>query len=1297
MQIKKNYRNDIIKSRQTPLLIELSKKDIDALHKDDGLNYALLVAKKIYNKPLEDKKSTNIIFIDSDKINDTTSIYLFDRLLDEVSDQLKNIKNLNTIKETIGAGISIATSGVIGDTFGGFINQGVDLISDSIGDNISDILVDNVIDTINLSGDFEDKIIDIITTKGIDELDTISKQKLFLSKAAKDKLEELSLNLKDDLTPAESFRFILKLMLTISIKMPSCIFIKNPHKLDKNSLAILSLLFSYSKDMKDNNIHTGLSIIYAYCDEDYQPYKEVGDRYKEIKQILDEQRLFTQRYAMLERPTSDIPHIAVKSSMFVGRTQEIENLKQRYQYSKEDTKIITFEVISGEPGIGKTTLIKKHQTNLKKDEQNGEKIIQLKLLNQVGHSSSNTGLGSLIDSIIQEVTRLESIKTFKENIKDKAVGFVASKTLDLVKGALGVDKLINVGTALKDRIDLDEQIMQTKEHTFGNIDNKSQDKKEQQYQNLNTAIYSLIELSDDTKPIVLFIDDIQWIDEDSAEYILKYFVSKFNIHILSTLRPMDATTVLKQSQENETLNENKISLLQMILENKSILNIELNKVNLSGLDCQTLESLISQVIQGDKTYQEILAITIIKELSNKTNTKYVNTLFAVETINMLCDEKLYRSQDKDTIEKLILTDNTIRFNDNLKDFQDALNTTFDILKAKYEKSFTHSSQDIEGKFNLMAYAVLEERLNILRIYFNEYGDTAVNTLLFSSLLGTPFNSIIVSNILGAISTTDNKKLQPLKEYITKSSSNTELTAEHYEIIEEVYEILSRYMSFDNSYEYRHGLLNIFLDKQLEYLLDEVLGKENIEAKDLLYNLVFEKLFIYNMNFEFQKNNKQNLNYNQYSEMIIFHKTELNIFKKGCSHNSNRWLGSYRRALSDLAKAYLMQNDIKESLKLQKEAVEIITTLYTKNQKENAEDYITSIYELSYIYNIMGNNKEALTLNLKLLSIIKNIYGEKNEKYFECIQKIAFYYNENNKNIEAIKILNESIIIIKELYKKDKIKWKIPYCKALLGLGDTHVNNRYYVAIEYYIESLNILEDNGDSEYPYQLIYINNLNNLIYAYGIGKIWDDAIKTHNKILVKLEDLYKKDESLWLNEYLLALDYSVHIYTYGTDKIAKFQQQSLELTKEYYEQNKEIWEKDYCRRINNLSNTITERMKTQYFAEILNEHNKTEIRNNILIQLEAIDISKELYIENPEVFNSLHISCLDNLIKMYYYLDEYSKSIILSKEIINILSIEYSKNSHKWKKYYISAYNNLIDVLEKNGQFKDANDAEEKKNNI
>ncbi len=1300
MDLIDNFKQDLIKSLKKTLLIELNKNDINQFG-NDGFNMAILYSQYIYDQFINNSKSTNLIYIDADKyeINNSKDkeIIFFKEIINLTLQKMQTQKNIDIIKAGIKGAFSYFTEPLIRNIIDDYIDTGIDQISNLLSDSIKDI-IKSIAKELNYN--FTNEVLNNITNK-VNEtsntstssiLEKLFSKKLNLSQEAIKKLNNLSYQFKKDFTPIKIFSLVIELLISIAINdeekesTNKLIFINNPHKLDENSLAVLSFLFSFAKDLKENDKHIGISVIYCYSDDNFQPYQDLKDnKYKISKKLLDEQRRFTQRYTMLERPSSDIPNIAVKSSTFVGRENELQILKNQFENFKDGKNI---QIIRAEPGIGKTKLIKKHIEQIK-FEKNGNKIIQLTILNQVGHCSTNTGLTSLKNSILKEAERLEALKVFEEIAVDKIKDIVKSNVISYIEDLIGVNNIIEIGTSIKDAYNLKKDTNIVLEQSIKDINAKDKKIKEQQFEDIIKAILELRTIAYEGKafkpfPIIFFIDDIQWIDEESSEFILKYLTKyeSIDIYIMATQRLSDATTELELAKGNVSLNSYKISLLQQIgiHTDKTIEEPEgvnkltvLKPIDLNGVDEENLTELISITIDPENKTEDkkqkdtSLAQFIIKNLVNKSSgsKKYVNTLFAIETINLLCDENLYNSKDEDdneifkSIDYLILQ-NPLRYNDkSIENFTKILDDTIEVLNKKYIEAFEHINSDkkFEQQFNLMSYSIFEERLHILKQYFKEYGDAAVNTLLFSSLLGAPFNSEIVKNILKTLSITKEPLLSPLKEYV-KKSNQCNLERNHYEIIEEVYEILSRYLLIQNAYSYNHNLLEIFLDRQLDYLINRITKEYNRslceklridinDIKNTLYEFIFKEINFIKKEEEFFNKEELKLNINNYESMLFFRISTTNMLKKAFKLDEKKWARDYTISLSNLAISYKNINQFKKAIILEEDCIEILKNLYEKEKVIWTKDYIISLINLAFSYRKNNQLEKSIQVNISALNIVKDLFYNKQiylEEYIFVLNNLAISYNEHNQTLDALKFQKVAEEILIEQYNQKPDFWVDSYVFCLNNLA-LFYNENYQIdnAIKKLELAIKIIQHHNLS-YENNISYFSNLSSL---YETNNEIDKSIKIGLKVLNIAKKSYNNNKLIGVKQYIVSLNNLGSSYSknnQNNEALSLFEE-SLKIVKNLYLNEPSVWIEDFITTCNNLI-LISFKSKKEVKSILINE---------ILKRIE------EKHLENQNRWSKDYIMILNNFAYLYYNNKQIDKAIELQKKCVQITRI-FDNNMNK-----------------------------------
>ncbi len=873
---------DLEHARRASLLIEIQRKHIEEIVKEHPTFELKNYCDNIFNKGLPQLK-TNVVVIDASNKEKAQLLHAFIGLIEDSLKRKKEIDSaLNLGLHFATLGLSEFIDGSITDNVANYIDETWDVVQESVSHFLGKKVEDKIV------GKAEEGTEQLINSTTVYYQPGTT---LYLSKKAKAKLTSLTNKLIKKHSPSEAMQFLVELVATLGDDAPKLLVINDPFSLDAESLSFCSLLLSYAKDLKQQGQVVPVSVVFNYTSK--QPYDNESKEEKNF-QPLQRLRHMMQRYDMLEKPDSNIPSPAIKSSTFVGRQEELAQLMRQHDellaasLKNEDKRICQWTLIKGEPGTGKTALINRHLDELEKLSDDASKSqIRLRLLNQVGHSSQVTGLASLLQSIHAEASRLsqcykesngplnyyikETINKYTKSAQDfvslsehvrrkkKFTTEEVRKAFKVIASITNKDKLYASVEAMYDRTKIKESTTQSAE-AF--TEGSTQNKKQEAFDNLSNALRHLCSIANAVSPVnkkmplILVIDDLQWVDELSAEYVLEHLVGNYSIELLITSRDSDSQASYKLALAKSKYLPYTIKLFDKAnslvtgsistLENKSKKPIEAvtEPILLEGMDRLTVINLLKATYEIPKGLDidifGVIADSLIKSLSGNESdeNEQVNTLFVIETLNLLSDPAFYRRHS--ALSPLFSLNNKDKYCltvDSAEAFKVEIKEAFNLLESTHKAAYEHESAGPRNhyRFCLASYSVLEERLLVIHQYF---GNKLLFSLYISSLLGEPFDSEIVKNValeFDEIDLEEFEELEPLKVYLSGDSQQG-FCLEHIEILEEVFAILCRLYPSPNQLRYRHMLFSTFIRQQLPFFLRSV-------GLELNSNVALESFFL----------------------------------------------------------------------------------------------------------------------------------------------------------------------------------------------------------------------------------------------------------------------------------------------------------------------------------------------------------------------------------------------------------------------------------------------------------------------
>jgi len=1053
-----NLIKDLSKAKQQALLIEVLQSDLESLsgQNDDALKTVCNASAKVFDVGIKSGK-TNVLMVG--EAQGQAPLSIFGALLNSLDEEFDDLHKREILKKLAGFGLGQALGGGVGDAVSESLSVGAEKMMDylaewtgSASDFIGSAFEKGVETAAEQSGD-------LLETAGETGAEAVagyfsSDNEMYLSRPARKRLKELAPRLSEQAFSHQSLQLALEMLLVTAQGAPKVIVVKDPTQLDDASLALLAMLVSVEKDLRQLNYNeeadegkaqtAGITVVLTFTGR--QPHDEGEDKVTEKKlRAISRLRMMASRYSLLERLDSDIPVPAVRASTFVGREVELRSIWQdwnRVSKGLDGEGMQTWALIKGEPGTGKTALANRFIQQVRSDTGNPGRlsIPILRMLNQTGHSAQATGLASLKNSVVDELRRLNLI--YEENVgwfdrtgqklkegaetlandarsdDPEAKKRVRAKLGRVIFKLLGVDSAIEVARSAKSWREQDE-MSSLRQDEFGRSSKANQ--KDEQYELMRMALKEVSQmahkcltdaddqLAEKTRPMILLIDDLQWMDDFTAEFLVNEWPANLPVYVIATARGSDSFAAVTESHVHQGSNRYRNALFaELGVIDAATLNADehlktplslAGHLNLKGMDQPMLANLILLTYRNITAEQaEPFAAAVIRNLAGEGGASDIITLFAIETLNVISDPQFYRRNPE--LPQLIELECTDRYRFKAPEsinLTQALDTLFKKLTVTYEASYLiHGEQGTSGaRFNLASYAILEERLHLIERHFGEHGGAARYSLLFSALLGSPFESGLVRHVLNdlhQLSPQEHPEMAPfLKELQAKAQGSLEPA--QYEILERAYEIIRRLEENTGKYAHQHSLLRQFLLGQFTQLVDAVWPTLDVLEKGI--------------------------------EQLIRH-------VRTCGEN---WFDN------ELRQEHLA-TDERDKLKIDRQRFLVALTGYwsqlmsMRSARFGAwnKDYATDVLNLSILFGEMGSLLSAIASVEEALTISREGFESQKESwtglYIKILSSLSDFYFRVGRFDDALSSLEIALGVCRDSYGRDSSRWARDYVSIL---------------------------------------------------------------------------------------------------------------------------------------------------------------------------------------------------------------------------------------------------------------------------
>ncbi|MDK8465906.1 tetratricopeptide repeat protein [Marinobacter sp. SS13-12] len=1343
-----NLVKDLTKAKQQALLIEVLQSDL-ATWSNQGSNAFRTVcdaSAKVFDVGAKDGK-TNVLVVGETESQGPISI--FSALLDSLDEEFDDIHKREILEKLTGFGLSQALGGGLGDTVGESLNVGAEKMMDYLAEwtgSASDFMASAFETGIETVAEQSGDLLETVGETGAEAVTGhfSSDNEMYLSRPARKRLKELAPRLSEKVTSHEVLQLALQMFMVTTDGAPKVIVVKDPLQLDDASLALLAMLVSLEKDLRQVN-HTddleqsrvqtaGISVVLTFTGP--QPHDTVEDNATEEKlRAISRLRMMASRYSLLERLDSDIPVPAVRASTFVGREAELNSLWQDWNAICKEPDSLgtqTWALIKGEPGTGKTALANRFIQQVRSDTSNPARlsIATLRMLNQTGHSTQATGLASLKNSIVDELRRLnliyeESVGWFartgrevKEGTKalandarsddPEAKKRVRAKLGRMISRLVGVDSAIEVARSAKSWSEQDDTLSLRLED-FGQSSQANH--KEEQYELLRLALNEICQLAlkctpvvegqpvSHPRPLILLIDDLQWMDDFTAEFLMNEWPADLPVYVITTARGSDSFSAAMESGAHAAMNRHRNQLFAELglidtapfsTDPQEVLLLA-SHLNLKGMDQPMLANLIKLTYVGMTREQaDQFARGVIRNLAGENSAPDVITLFAIETLNVISDSQFYKRNPE--LPRLIEPLGNHRYQFKAPEsagLNESLDTVFRKLTDTYQASYlVESGQDAGGaRFNLASYAVLEERLHLIEQYFGEFGGTARYSLLFSPLLGSPFQTGLVGHVLKSLqqmSMQEHPDLAPFLQELQAQAQGS-LTPAQYELLERGYEIIRRLEENTSRYVHQHSLLQQFLLERFTQLvtkawptseeLEKGIGElvKRIEASGNVWFSAQSKLGVCS------DTDKGALEIERWKFLVALGRYWYQLMR-GRTSKLGDWAMQYAIRLNNLTYTLNMMGRPYEALPLAKQAWSIRLEGYEADPKRWSADYAGSLNSVAFTYERLGRPSEAQPLLVQAQSVCREGYQLDPECWAEdyagSLNNLASVYSSLGRLSDALALYEEAGSILSEVYELAPERWAKWYATNLNNQAFTHSKlGRPSKALPLEERTLSIFREGYESDPDrWTEAYARGLNNMASTLDALGRSSEALPLHKESLSIRCERYEADPERWAEAYATSLSNLAFVYDRlgRTAEALPLYEQSLSIRREGYDSDPQRWEEAYASSLNNLASTL----------------------DSLGSPLEALPLySKALlifsagYKSDRERWHEAYTTSLNNLAVVYDRLGRLSEALPLYEQAFSIRREGYELDPERWAEVYANSLGNLAIMYNQQGRAAEA----------